>query len=270
MNLMVTTYLILLFTLPFFVSIPASAADIVRLGTTTSTFHSGLLEYLLPTFKKDTGYDVHVIAAGTGKALKMGEYGDVDLVITHAPNAEAAFVTHGFGILPRAFMYNDYVLVGPNLDPASIKGSNDVVSALKKIVTINHNFISRGDDSGTHKKEQLLWLATEIKPRFSAYKSVGQGMGPTLTIANELQGYTLTDRGTWLAYQSKLDLELLLEGDPRLFNPYQVILINPKRYSDLNYQGAKAFSDWLISPKAQALIDNFKLNGKQLFMANAS
>lgn len=242
---------------------------LIRLATTTSTYHSGLLDYLLPDFKKETGFDVQVLAAGTGKALKMGEQGDVDLVMTHAPKAEAAFVSQGFGILPRAFMYNDYVLVGSLTDPAHIKGQKDVLKALKMIANKNENFISRGDDSGTHKKERLLWQSIGQNPLFSGYKSVGQGMGPTLTMAHELQAYTLTDRGTWLAYQSNVELTVLLEGDARLFNPYQVILINPKRYPSLNHKGAKAFSDWLITPKTQALIDNFKVNGQQLFIADA-
>lgn len=251
-------------------SFSVSAADIVRLATTTSTYHSGLLDYLLPQFKQDAGYDVQVLAAGTGKALKMGENGDVDLVMTHAPNAEAAFVEKGFGVLPRGLMYNDFVLVGPAADPAKVKGNKDVAAALANIAKANAEFVSRGDDSGTHKKELLLWQAADMTPEFSAYKAVGQGMGPTLTMANELQGYTLTDRGTWLAYASKLDLEVLVEGDKRLFNPYQVILVNPSRYADANYQGAKAFSDWLVSPKAQAMINDFKVNGQQLFVADAS
>ena len=248
----------------------ANAAEVIRLATTTSTYHSGLLDFLLPEFKKDTGYDVQVLAAGTGKALKMGENGDVDVVMTHAPNAEATFVDKGFGVLPRALMYNDFVLVGPQSDPANIKGSKSVTQALSKVADMDQTFISRGDDSGTHKKERLLWEAAGVQPTFSGYKAVGQGMGPTLTIANELQGYALTDRGTWLAYQSKLDMAVLIEGDDRLFNPYQVILINPTRYPDLNYQGAKKFSDWLVNEKAQHLIDNFKVSGQQLFVADAS
>lgn len=252
----------------FFQQDPART-DLVRLATTTSTYHSGLLDYLLPAFKKDTGFDVQVLAAGTGKALKMGEQGDVDVVMTHAPYAEAAFVMKGFGISPRPFMYNDYILVGPLSDPALIKGQKDVLKALKSIANKNKDFISRGDDSGTHKKELLLWRSLGQKPTFSAYKAVGQGMGPTLTMANELQAYTLTDRGTWLAYQNKLELNVLLEGDTRLFNPYQVILINPKRYPSLNHKGAKALSDWLITSKTQSLIDNFKVNGQQLFIADA-
>ncbi|WP_325892161.1 substrate-binding domain-containing protein [Grimontia sp. NTOU-MAR1] len=250
-------------------SVTANAAELIRLATTTSTYHSGLLDYLLPEFKKDTGYEVQILAAGTGKALKMGENGDVDLVMTHAPNAEARFVGNGFGVLPRGLMYNDFVLVGPKTDPANVKENNDVAEALKKVAAANADFISRGDDSGTNKKELLLWEAAGQRPEFGAYKAVGQGMGPTLTMANEMQGYTLTDRGTWLAYQSKLDLEVLVEGDKRLFNPYQVILINPGRYPDMNYEGAKVFSDWLINPKAQAMINDFKVNGQQLFVADA-
>lgn len=257
-------------TFAFFFSFSANAADIVRLATTTSTYHSGLLDYLVPEFKKDTGNDVQILAAGTGKALKMGENGDVDVVMTHAPNAEAAFVEAGFGVLPRALMYNDFVLVGPIADPAQVKGGKDVAVALAAIAASNADFVSRGDDSGTHKKELLLWKAANTAPEFAAYKAVGQGMGPTLTMANELQGYTLTDRGTWLAYASKLDLAVLVEGDKRLFNPYQVILVNPSRYPDMNYEGAKAFSDWLVSPKAQAMINDFTVNGQQLFVADAN
>ncbi|SKA49804.1 substrate-binding domain-containing protein [Enterovibrio nigricans] len=250
-------------------SVTSNAAEIVRLATTTSTYHSGLLGFLLPEFKKDTGYDVQVMAAGTGKALKMGENGDVDVVMTHAPNAEAAFVQKGFGVQPRAFMYNDFVLVGPKNDPAAVRGSKDITDALKNVAMANAEFVSRGDDSGTHKKELLLWKASGSEPSFSQYKAIGQGMGPTLTMANELLGYTLTDRGTWLAYQSKLDLVVLVEGDSRLFNPYQVILINPDRYPDLNSKGVRALSDWLVDKRAQSLIDSYKVNGQQLFVADA-
>ncbi|WP_434361429.1 substrate-binding domain-containing protein [Parasalinivibrio latis] len=254
-----------------FISYNVSSQEnqIVRLATTTSTYHSGLLDHLLPEFKKDTGYDVQVLAAGTGKALKMGENGDVDLVMTHAPRAEASFVDAGFGVLPRGLMYNDFVLVGPSSDPAGVKGQNDVVKALSQLSAKNVSFVSRGDDSGTNKKELILWSEAGVTPEFAGYKAVGQGMGPTLTMANELQGYTLTDRGTWLAYESKLDLSIVVEGDARLFNPYQVILVNPSRYPDINYQGAKVFSDWLVNPKAQKLIDGFKVAGKQLFVADA-
>jgi len=241
----------------------------IRLATTTSTYHSGLLDFLLPEFKKDTGYAVDVLAAGTGKSLRMGQNGDVDLVMTHAPKSEAKFVDAGYGVLPRQLMYNDFVLVGPKADPAQINADKDVVKALAGIASYNATFISRGDDSGTNKKELGLWAQAKMQPNFAGYKAVGQGMGPTLNMASELQAYTLTDRGTWLAYQSKLDLKVVVQGDKRLFNPYQVILVNPSRYPEINYQGAKVFSDWLVNPKAQAMINSYKRNGEQLFVANA-
>jgi len=242
----------------------------VRLATTTSTYHSGLLDYLLPEFEKDTGYKVDVIAAGTGKSLKMGENGDVDLVMTHAPKAEANFVEKGYGVLPRKLMYNDFVLVGPQADPAKIAQQKEVAEAFKQIASANATFISRGDDSGTHKKELGIWAQTKMEPNFTGYRSVGQGMGPTLNMASEMQGYTMTDRGTWLAYNNKLDLKILVQGDKNLFNPYQVILVNPERYPTINYNGAKVFSDWLVNARGQELINSFKLNGKQLFVANAN
>lgn len=242
----------------------------VRLATTTSTYHSGLLDYLLPEFEQDTGYKVDVIAAGTGKSLKMGENGDVDLVMTHAPKAEANFVDNGYGVLPRKLMYNDFVVVGPQSDPAKISDQKDVAEAFKQIASNNATFVSRGDDSGTHKKELGIWAQTKMEPNFTGYRSVGQGMGPTLNMASEMQGYTMTDRGTWLAYNNKLDLKILVQGDKNLFNPYQVILVNPERYPTINFQGAKVFSDWLVNARGQELINSFKLNGKQLFVANAN
>ncbi|EAR54853.1 Hypothetical extracellular tungstate binding protein [Photobacterium sp. SKA34] len=241
----------------------------IRLATTTSTYHSGLLDFLLPAFKKDTGYTVEVLAAGTGKALRMGENGDVDLVMTHAPKAEAKFVDDGFGVLPRKLMHNDFVLVGPKADPAKINGDKDVANALIKIAETDSVFVSRGDDSGTNKKELNLWAQTKMEPNFGGYKAVGQGMGPTLNMASELQAYTLTDRGTWLAFQNKLHLEIMVQGDKRLFNPYQVILVNPSRYPDINYQGAKTFSDWLVNSKAQTMINNYQRHDEQLFVADA-
>ncbi|NNN43716.1 tungsten ABC transporter substrate-binding protein [Vibrio sp. 1-1(7)] len=250
-------------------ALSADAPLRIRLATTTSTYHSGLLDYLLPEFKKDSGYTVDVIATGTGKALKMGEHGDVDLVMTHAPAAEALFVKQGYGVLPRKLMYNDFILVGPKADPAQVSDQPNVQQAFAHIAASSIPFISRGDDSGTHKKELIIWAKSQVKTDFPGYRSVGQGMGPTLNMASEMQAYTLTDRGTWLAYQSKLDLAMLYEGDSLLFNPYQVILVNPERYPSINYQGAKTFSDWLVNAKAQTLINNFTLNGQALFVANA-
>ncbi|MEZ9566621.1 substrate-binding domain-containing protein [Vibrio artabrorum] len=254
------------------VSYTASSAEDnthIKLATTTSTYNSGLLDYLLPKFEKDTGIKVGVIAAGTGKSLRMGENGDVDLVMTHAPKAEADFVEKGYGVLPRKLMYNDFVVVGPKSDPAKIASQKNVIDVFKVIANSNVTFLSRGDDSGTNKKEMGIWAQTKMEPNFGGYRSVGQGMGPTLNMTSEMQGYTLTDRGTWLAYQNKLDLKILFQGDKNLFNPYQVILVNPKRYPTTHYNAAKVFSDWLVNPKGQKLINDFKLQGQQLFVANA-
>ncbi|MGL6316604.1 substrate-binding domain-containing protein [Vibrio sp. WXL103] len=270
---MKSTLFSLVVTSLVFVTAPSTFADElprVRLATTTSTYHSGLLDYLIPEFKKETGYHVDVIAAGTGKALKMGENGDVDILMTHAPQAEQAFVEAGYGIEPKALMYNDFVVVGPKTDPAQLQKVEQVTNAFAQIAERNELFVSRGDDSGTHKKELTLWSIAGVTPEFSAYRSVGQGMGPTLNMSSEMQAYTLTDRGTWLAYHNNLDLAIVLEGDKLLFNPYQVILVNPQRYPDLNHTGAKAFSDWLVNDRGQQLINSFQLNGQQLFMANAA
>lgn len=247
-----------------------SAKAPIRLATTTSTEQSGLLGWLLPQFTKETGYPVQVMAAGTGQSLKMGENGDADLVMTHAPSAEKAFVDAGFGIEPAHLMYNDFVIVGPSQDPAGLTKLHDAAKALQAIKDKKQTFISRGDESGTHIKEKTLWQAADVKPEFAGYKSIGQGMGPTLTMASELGAYTLTDRGTWLAYQSKLDLAVLLEGDKRLFNPYQVILVNPKRYPDLNTEGARTLKNWLVSEHGQTLIGDFKVAGQALFVADAN
>ncbi|MGF1720954.1 substrate-binding domain-containing protein [Vibrio kyushuensis] len=269
MNMVTSAFVTLSVGLFSFSSLANDDQPHIRLATTTSTYHSGLLNYLLPEFEKDTGYKVDVVAAGTGKSLKMGENGDVDLVMTHAPKAEANFVSQGFGILPRKLMYNDFVIVGPESDPAKVTNEKDVLKVFSKIASTNATFISRGDDSGTHKKEKGLWEQSKIEPDFGGYRSVGQGMGPTLNMASEMQGYTMTDRGTWLAYNNTLDLSLLFQGDKNLFNPYQVILVNPERYPSINHKGAKVFSDWLIDSKGQELINTFKLNGKQLFVASA-
>ncbi|WP_028300430.1 substrate-binding domain-containing protein [Oceanospirillum beijerinckii] len=252
-------------------SFQAMAEDlgIVRLATTTSTYNSGLLDYLLPDFEKEHGATIQVIAVGTGKALRMGRDGDVDVVMTHAPKAEEKFVNEGYGVNPRGLMYNDFVLVGPKSDPAGVKGSQDISQALGKVSANNALFVSRGDDSGTHKKELNLWKQTGVKLPFDGYREVGQGMGKVLQISSELQGYTLTDRGTWLAYKTKVDLEIVSEGDARLFNPYQVIIVNPKRHQDLNTKGAETLSKWLVSDKTQDKINNFRLHGEQLFVANA-
>ncbi|HGY5236233.1 substrate-binding domain-containing protein [Aeromonas salmonicida] len=268
--LALSTALLLSLSLLSTASHAESAKAPIRLATTTSTEQSGLLGWLLPQFTRETGYPVQVMAAGTGQSLKMGENGDADLVMTHAPSAEKAFVDAGFGIDPVHLMYNDFVIVGPSQDPAGLGKLHDAAKALQAIKDKGQTFISRGDESGTHIKEKTLWQAADVKPEFAGYKSIGQGMGPTLTMASELGAYTLTDRGTWLAYQSKLDLAVLLEGDKRLFNPYQVILVNPKRYPDLNTEGARTLKNWLVSEHGQTLIGDFKVAGQALFVADAN
>ncbi|MCK2046438.1 substrate-binding domain-containing protein [Chromohalobacter moromii] len=247
----------------------AQAADTVRLATTTSTYNSGLLDYLLPKFEEDHPYQIQVIPVGTGKALRLGRDGDVDLVLTHAPAAEKAFVDAGYGVEPHGVMYNDFVIVGPSGDPAGIDGGDDATSAFAALAGQGATFISRGDDSGTDKKEKHLWDEAGVTPDFEGFRAAGQGMGEVLNMASELQGYTLTDRGTWLAMKDKLDLEIMVEGDAALFNPYQVILVNPERYDGLNTQGARALAEWLISDEGQDLIDAFRLNDKVLFHASA-
>jgi tungstate transport system substrate-binding protein len=238
----------------------------LRLATTTSTQNSGLLEILLPTFQKQTGIEVHVIAVGTGKALKMGRDGDVDVVMVHAVAAEEQFVADGFGSDRIQFMYNDFVLVGPNSDPAGIKGVKSVTEAMKKIHGSQAKFISRGDDSGTHKKEQALWKVANIQPGGKWYVEAGRGMGKVLQMASELDGYTLTDRGTWLAYKGKVELALLNEGDNELSNPYGIIAVNPAKHADTNYADAKKLIDWLASKTGQELIRDYRLHGEPLFI----
>lgn len=243
--------------------------QIIRLATTTSTYNSGLLDSLLPVFEKQHGAKVHVIAVGTGKALRMGQAGDVDVVMTHAPKAEKKFVDSGYGVQPRSVMYNDFVIVGPVNDPAGIKGSTNVAEALQRIAETNAEFISRGDDSGTHKKELSLWAKTQSGKNFANYKEVGQGMGKVLQIADELNGYTMTDRGTWLAFEERLQLQLIVQGDERLFNPYQIIQVNPELHKGLNTEGAEALATWFVSPQGQKMINDFRIKGKVLFHGSA-
>jgi tungstate transport system substrate-binding protein len=242
---------------------------VIRLATTTSTDNSGLLAYLLPAFEHSSGYKVHVIAVGTGKALRMGQDGDVDVVMVHARAAEDKFMAAGYGVNRRDLMYNDFVIVGPRNDPAGIAKTKDAAAALARIAAQHAAFVSRGDDSGTHKKEQQLWKAAGIAPAGSWYRPIGQGMEQALQIASELQGYTLADRGTWLALRKKLDLDILLQGNAQLFNPYGVIAVNPARYPDVNYQGAMAFIDWLTSPAGQNTIAAFRIDGQNLFFPSA-
>ena len=228
------------------------------LATTTSTQDSVLLDVLIPLFEKQTGYTVQTVAVGTGQALKMGEEGNADVLLVHAPKSEEEFMANGFGKDRAAVMHNDFIIVGPEADPAGIKGMTATLDALKKIFESGSTFISRGDDSGTHKKELDLWKKAELDPHGQAwYLETGQGMGATLTVASEKGAYTLTDRGTFLAQQSNLSLVLILEGDPPLLNPYHVITVNPDKWKNVNYEGAMAFYNFIISPEIQKVISEF-------------
>ncbi len=243
----------------------AQAAQPLRLATTTSTENSGLLSYLIPAFEKQSGLSVHVIAVGTGKALRIARAGDVDVVRVHARPAEQRFVADGHGVDRREIMYNDFVVVGPGDDPAGIAEGNSAVEALQRIAASGSRFVSRGDDSGTHKKELALWQMAGVKPGRGWYLESGLGMGKVLQMASELDAYTLTDRATWPAYRGHLELALLLQGDPPLFNPYGVIAVNPERHAHVNYAGATALIDWLASSDGQKMIAHYTVDGQVLF-----
>lgn len=240
------------------------------LATTTSTYDSGLLDVLVPKFEKSSGYRVKVIAVGTGEALRMGQQGDADVLLVHAPEAEERFMAEGFGKTRKPVMHNDFVLLGPPTDPAGIKGE-DAVGAIKKIAAAQSPFISRGDNSGTHKKELSLWAAAGIKPKGTWYIEAGQGMGECLRIAHEKNAYLLADRGTWLAFRKQFSLKLLVEGDPKLLNPYHVITVNPEVHPDVNGQGAEEFVQFITSPPIQQMIRQFGQAeyGESLFIPDA-
>ncbi len=238
----------------------------LRLATTTSTANTGLMDYLMTQFTAETSIEVQVIAVGTGKALRLGREGDVDLVLVHAREAEDAFVAGGYGVGRADVMYNDFVIVGPASDPAMAERSHSAAEVLTKIHANGQPFVSRGDDSGTHKRELILWQRANRKPDDRWYREVGQGMGKTLQIANEMDAYTMTDRGTWLAYQTKLELKLLFQGDPPLFNPYGIIAVNPKRHPDAQYDAAIRLIQWITSAPAQKMIGQFRIKGQPLFV----
>lgn len=240
----------------------------MRLATTTSTENSGLLADILPRFSADTGYIVDVVAVGTGAALKLGENADVDIVLVHARSLEAAFMAAGHGAERRDVMYNDFIILGPAKDPAGLGWLNDAVQAFQAIASGGHGFVSRGDNSGTHVMERSLWQAIDTEPTGSWYKEAGQGMEQVLIMADSLAAYTLADRSTWLAVGGRTDLVICFEGDPRLFNPYGIISVNPDKHPGINAAGARALLDWLTSEKGQATINDFKCNGEQLFFAN--
>ena len=282
-----------------FLCIPFMAfgeTKVIKMSTTTSTQNSGLLDVLLPVFTEDTGIEIKVFAKGTGASIRDGIDGNVDVIFVHAKAREEKFVAEGYGTERRGVMHNDFVILGPAGDPAGLKGMREAAPALKKIGEAKEKFVSRGDDSGTHTKEQALWKATGLPIKNTTteivkkgkksnvtftypgglgkwYLSIGQGMGKTLTYAEEKQAYTLSDRGTYLKYKfgrkQGLDLEILCEGDPLLFNPYGIIPVNPKKYPHVKYEWAETFAKWLVSPKAQALIADYKIHGQQAFYPDA-
>lgn len=247
------------------IALPAFATEHLRMATTTSTENSGLLAVLLPPFEAANDCKIDVIAVGTGKALKLGETGDVDVVLVHARDAEDKFVANGFGVGRRDVMYNDFVLLGPASDPAGIAGSREIAAALKKIAATGATFVSRGDDSGTHKKEKEIWKGAGVTPNGPWYLEAGRGMGEVITMATERQGYTISDRATYLAYDSKTNLQIAVQGDAGLLNPYGVIMVNPAKHPHVKVDLAKKFIDFLTSAEGQTLISGFKINGKQLF-----
>jgi len=272
----------------------AAAEDkILKMSTTTSTQASGLLEVLLPELEKDTGIQVKVFAKGTGAAIRDGMDGNVDVIFVHAKDREKQFVADGYGTKRYAVMHNDFVIVGPPADPAGIDGMKDAAAALEKIARSGGEFISRGDDSGTHTKEQALWQSTDLKLEKQSmtivkggknvevsflsppglgkwYQSIGQGMGKTLTFADEKRAYTLADRGTYIKYkfgsQNPIELDILCEGDPALYNPYGVIPVNPKKFPHVKYDLADEFARWLVAERAQKLIRDYRVLGKQMFI----
>ena len=249
----------------------ASQKPDLLLVSTTSTQDSGLLDVLLPAFTEQTGYSVQLVAVGSGQALKIGEQGNADVILLHSPAAEEEFVARGFGIDRRLVMHNDFVIVGPPSDPAEIRGESPV-DALKNIFAANVTFVSRGDDSGTHIKELALWENAKLSPAGEDwYLETGQGQGATLSIASEKAGYALTDRGTFLAYRSNVDLEILVEGDPFLLNVYHVITVNPEKFPTINLEGARAFADFITSEQGQRIIAEFGLDtyAQPLFFPDA-
>ncbi len=246
----------------------AQAPSIV-MASTTSTEQSGLFSHLLPAFKQATGIDVKVVALGTGQALDTGRRGDADVLFVHDQVAEEKFVSEGFGVKRLPVMYNDFVLVGPANDPAKTRGK-DIVSSLQKVANTQAGFVSRGDKSGTHAAELRFWKQAGLDNKGSGYKECGCGMGPALNIASSTGAYALTDRGTWLNFKNRQDLQILVEGDKSLFNQYGVMVVNPAKHPHVKTDLAQKFVDWVVSPAGQASINGYKIGGEQLFFANAN
>lgn len=245
----------------------------IVVASTTSTQDSGLFEHILPLFKAKTGISVKVISQGTGQALDTGRRGDADVVFVHARPQEEKFVADGFGVKRFPVMYNDFILVGPNSDPAGVKGGKDIVAALTAIKSKAAPFVSRGDKSGTHAAELALWKAAGIDivgaDKGPWYREIGQGMGAALNTASSMNGYVLADRGTWLSFKNRGELGIVVEADKRLFNQYGVMLVNPDKHAHVKKDLGQAFIDWLVSSEGQKAIADYKINGQQLFFPNA-
>jgi tungstate transport system substrate-binding protein len=271
---LVSFCLALLVGLGVAVPLAARAEDnFIVVQSTTSTQNSGLFEHILPKFKEKTGIDVRVVAVGTGQALNNAAKGDGDVVLVHSKPDEEKFVADGWGVKRHDVMYNDFIIVGPTSDPAKIAGLKSAAEGFKKIAAAEAPFASRADDSGTHKAELKLWQDAGIDPKPASgqwYLETGSGMGATLNTAVGKQAYTLTDRGTWLSFANKDDFKVLVEGDPKLFNQYGVILVNPAKHPNVKAKDGQAFIDWLIGPEGQAAIASYKIDGQQLFFPDAS
>lgn len=255
-------------------SVAASAEDsFIIVQSTTSTQNSGLFEHLLPAFQEKTGIEVRVVAVGTGQAIRNATNGDGDVLLVHSRPSEEKFVAEGLGVARADLMYNDFVIVGPAADPAGVSGSNNVVDALQKIAASETPFASRGDDSGTHKAELRLWEAAGIDAAAASgdwYRETGSGMGATLNTGTGMDAYVMTDRATWIAFGNKGNHEIVVEGDPRLFNQYGVILVNPQVHPHVKAEMGQTFIDWLLSKEGQRSIADFKVDGQQLFFPNAN
>ena len=257
----------------FALSLSAQAQDrFITVSSTTSTEQSGLFKHLLPIFEKKTGIKVHIVAVGTGQALDIGRRGDADVVFVHAKPLEEKFLAEGHGVKRFDVMYNDFVLIGPKSDPAKLAGMKDVAQAFRTIKAAQAPFVSRGDKSGTYFAELELWKAAGIdiaKHKGSWYRETGQGMGPALNTAAAMNAYILADRGTWLSFKNRAELEIVVQGDTRLFNQYGVMLVNPAKHPNVKAELGQAFVDWLISADGQHAIASYQINGQQLFFPNA-
>jgi tungstate transport system substrate-binding protein len=251
----------------------ATADEFIVVQSTTSTQNSGLLDYILPEFTARAGIEVRVVAVGTGQALKNARNGDGDVLLVHARPSEEKFVSDGYGVKRSDLMYNDFVIVGPHGDPADLRGMHDATAALAKLANAGATFASRGDDSGTHKMELRLWKEAGVDPVSASgdwYRETGSGMGATLNTAAGMGAYTMSDRATWIAFKNKGDLEIVVEGDKRLFNQYGIILVNPDKHPHVKANAGQALIDWLLSDEGQAAIASYRMDGQQLFFPNAA